>query len=330
LGMATSIGGCDRQPTTAPASEPQPTATAPEPAPLEPRDADDAPDAPRTMPRSGEVSQWTKTQPIEVAAADRLADFVEDAAVRRVLAGFKFDRLARATYESPQATARVLLAEAKTPADAIGAFSVLSPVSQCTPLVDGSLRASAVHDGRLVLTGWQNNVFVRMDCQVKDDAGHQSCEALLRRTLFGLPMAEPPLLLQAVKEVPNEGCRFWVVRSAAMLRRQSNPRLDQIDPAALNSRLGLSGEAILTVVSVEQTRGAAPIIIWLAKYPSPADAKAAADRYGQALADNGHGLDAVTHIGQAKGRCLMGTWTADQEAARELVKLLEEALPESD
>jgi hypothetical protein len=142
-------------------------------------------------------------------------------------------------------------------------------------------------------------------------------------------MAEPPLLMRAVKEVPQEHCQCWFVRSAAVLKLQDNPRLRQIDPATLDSRLGLDGRAVLSVVAVEQTRGAAPIIIWLAEYAQADDAKAAADRYAKAVSSDPQGLDAVTHVGQAKGRFLIGTWTADQEAARNMVNLLREVLPEA-
>lgn len=117
------------------------------------------------------------------------------------------------------------------------------------------------------------------------------------------------------------------MRSTAGLVKQPLPRLQQIEPAALDQRLGLNGEVLLSAVAVEQTQGAAPIIIWLAQYPAAEGAKAAAGRYAQALEANGKGLDSVTFVGSPKGPFLMGTWTADQETAKEMVKVLSEVLP---
>jgi hypothetical protein len=295
---------------------------------FEGKDAEDHPDAPRALPRSSEVQGWIKMQAVEVAGGEEMTQFVEDPAVRRVLAPFKFARLARATYRCPNAAAEVLLAEGVAPEDALGAFSLANGGAPCATRVDGSLQASLPGDGKAVLIAWQGNAFLRLEYTLEQEAGLRDCERLASRTVFGLPMTEPPLLMRAVKEVPQEHCQCWFVRSAAVLRQQDNPRLRQIDPAALDSRLGLGGDAVLSVVAVEPTRGAAPIIIWLAEYATADEAKGAADRYTRAISSAPQGLDAVTHVGEPRGRFVIGTWTADQEAARNMVNMLREVLPE--
>lgn len=305
------------------------TTTAPEGLAATPvgRDAQDDPDAPRALPRSSEVQGWIKTEAARAAVAEKMVEFVEDTSIRRLLDGFKFTRLARAGYQSPHARAEVFLAEGLRPEDALGAFSLAVGGAACTPGEDGSLRAAQTIDGKLVLLAWQGTTLARVEGTLEREEGRRDCERLLARMLFALPMAEPPLLMQAVKEVPQEVCRFWIARSSGPLARQPNPRLRQIDPAGLDARLGLNGEALLSVVAVEQTRGAAPVVLWLAQYPTADEAKAAAERYAQALATEPRGLDAVTFVGSAKADYLIGTWTADQETARQMVKMLEEALP---
>lgn len=339
-GLASSLtilsAGCERRAATIDggAEENTPVADeAPErPAAPRARDVEDDPDAPRAFPRTGDVQGWTKARPVEVLPADRLAGLVERAPTDAALGGFRFERLARAGYESSHASADVLLGEAARPEDALGVYSIINAGADCAPRDDGSLRASTPA-GRdtdtLTLTAWQGTGFVHITCVVEEPSGERDCQALLSRTVFGLPLAEQPLLMRAVREIQHEVCTLWIVRSAAPLQQQENPRLRQIEPAVLDSRLGLNGDVILSVVAVEQTEGAAPIIIWLAEYPADEESRAAADRYASALQSDSHPLDAVTYLGSPRGRYLIGTWTADQQAAPELVRMLEEVFPES-
>lgn len=333
-----ALAGCDRQAgddlivehtsTTEPATtEPaanEPTANrSPQAA-----DAQDHAEAPRALPRTGEVQGWIKVRPVQVAAGTDASGFPDDPALRQVLDEFRFHRLARTSYRSPRANAEVLVAEASSTEDAVGAFSVLEPAAPCLPREDGSMRASRLDGTTLVLTACQGDVLLRFVCTLSEDAGRRDCEALLSRTVFGLPMTEPPLLMRAVRDVQQTGCELWIVRSAATLQKQPNRRLELIDPPVLEAQLGLDGNVLLSVTAVEQTQGAVPIIIWLARYPSTDAATAAAERYTRALADP-IGLDAVTFLGAPKGVFLIGTWS-EQAVARDLVKLLEEVLPEQE
>jgi len=327
-------------PTTAPDS--------PKSEPPEARDAEDDPAAPRALPRSSELEGWIKTEAVQVAPAGETDSLVQEPALRSVFSGFRLDRVARCRYESPNATAEMVVVEATSPEDAFGAFSILSGGRTCGLEADGSLRAaestsrrssqegpgnggvgSGVVKDKLVLSAWQGNVLLRADCLLKNPSGQSDCERLLSRTVFGLPMSDPPLLIRAIKDIEREVCRMWVVRSAALLKRVDNLRLRQLRAPDLDSRLGLHGDALLSVVSVEKTKGAAPLILWLVEYPSAEEARAAGERYVTALESDPHGMDVVTFVGSPKGRFLMGTWSADQEMARNLVKLLEQALPES-
>ncbi|MBI4579891.1 MAG: hypothetical protein HY718_09325 [Planctomycetes bacterium] len=307
------------------------TATAPdEPIePMTPRSADsrDDPAAPRALPRSSEVQDWIKTEPVRVAPAGQMKSLVDDEELARVLGAFHVERVARCAYQSPYATAQAVLVEASTPTDALGAYSILVPHAGCTARDDGSLLASAKRENQLVVSACQGRVLLQLYCVLGDEeAGAKSCERLAGRTVFSVPAADPPLLAQAVRDVNPEQCDLWLVRTAALLRGLDHPTLRRLNGAELNARLGLTGEAVLSIVSVRQTRESAPLVIWLAEYPTDDAAKAANERYRQAIKDATGGLDQTTLLGSPRGRYLVGTWTAEQETARNLVRMLEQVL----
>jgi hypothetical protein len=326
--------GCKQDPPPAPAGERVPVVgeTVPDsqPAPEEIRGADeqDDPAAPRALPRSNEVQGWIKKQAVQVTAASQPADFAQDPAVRRVVEGCRINRLARCAYQAPHAKVIALFLEAASPADAFSAFSVLAGGAACTLREDGSLRATEDLEDQVVMTAWQGNAVTRFYCTFDQDEGRRDCDRLLNRTVFGLPMADPPLLARAVREVKTDKCNLWVVRSATLLARSNDPVLDKLDPKAMDSRLGLTGQALLSVVVVQQSAASPPIVLWAAEYPSAAETKAAAERYRQATQPAPTAQDEATFIGQPRGTCLIGTWTNSRES-RDLVNMLEQALPES-
>ena len=66
--------------------------------------------------------------------------------------------------------------------------------------------------------------------------------------------------------------------------------------------------------------------MWLAEYPTAQAAQAAAERYRQATQPAEDVLDKSTLMGAATGRVLVGTWTAEQEIARDMVRSLTQIL----
>lgn len=209
-----AVAGCDRQPKPEADSDLQPTATATAPGESSdassPRavDAQDAPEAPRALPRSSEVQGWVKTGAVKVGSGDQISAYVQDAELASILGGYRFQQVANAEYTSPHAKAVVFMARGVTPEDALGAFSVVSDGADCATRNDGSLRLSQVDGDNATFTGWQGNDFIRVDCSTERPEGLKDCERLLGRTIFGLASAEPPLLMRAVKDLQQEHCRF--------------------------------------------------------------------------------------------------------------------------
>ncbi len=328
--------GCEKQRignATAPAAA-APPAVSSEPAeepPGEvvprPTDAEDAASAPRALPRSSELVGWIKTEPVRVASGNEVARFVDDDRIMRVLRGYAVQQAARCTYRSADATARVLLIEMASPADAFGAFSMLYPHAGCTVREDGSLYVRTNTQDGVSLAACQGGLVVQVQGTAKDaERGMKDCDRLVARIIFSVPAADPPLLVQAVREMQASQCELWMVRKTSPLNRLDHALLRKLDAAKVDSRLGLTGEATLSVVSIAAAEDGAPTVMWLAEYPTAQAAQAAAERYRQATQPAEDVLDKSTLMGAATGRVLVGTWTAEQEIARDMVRSLTQIL----
>jgi hypothetical protein len=292
-------------------------------------DSQDDPAGPRSLPRSGEVQGWIKTEAIRVFPTAKMADAVADPGVTRVLKAYRIERLATCVYTGPNATARALLVEAESAADAFGIFSMLDPHSSCSPRDDNSMRSTRRVGQIMSLSAWQGRNWVRFDCKLDNETGAKECERLVNRTVFSMIAADPPMLMRAVRDIKTQHCELRLVRSARLLAGIDDETLRHLDGAAVDERLGLAGDATLSVVAATLSADAPPVLIWLAEYPTADAAKAAADRYATALKSAAvGGLDRQTQVAPAKGRVVFGTWTADDEAARNLLKMLGQALPD--
>jgi len=296
-------------------------------------DDQDDPRGPRALPKTDELRDWVKTEPVRVAGPGELDRFMANPALRTALATFPIHQVAHCTYaaRNKNTTASVLFIEAATPDDAFGTFSILTPQPGHWNRADGSVRASEISgEGRTVL-GWQGKSCLRIIFTGRADAQTSSqCDRLFERILFNIPTADPPLLVRVSPGGKLAGAQLWVVRSTVALGAVSEQGLRQIDPAVMDTRLGLDGNAILSVAAVEVAMDEPYNLIWLVHYPDPAEANAAHKRYQQALRSPASDLDRNTIIDQPKGRFLAGSWTADQESIphQHLLEELREALPD--
>ncbi len=352
------LAGCERRAVDADNATSADAAASPANAPaeavrLQPADSKDDAAAPRELPQSRELQPWVKTEPVRVAKAANMAGLIGDDAITGVLQAYRTERVARCKYQahsyaeehSPAATreaedssetgemhtstARVLLIEMATAADAFGAFSILNPHAGCSVREDGSMQWSRTVDHGAVLSACQGRVIMIANCSFDDpEVGARDCERLVARTMFSVPAEPTPLLVRAVRELKTQRCGLWMVRSTALLKKLDVPSLSQIAASQMDKRLGLDGHAVLSVVAAAASAGDPPMVIWLAEYEKASEAQATAKRYTQATQPAQNSLDNRTMIGKPRGRFLVGTWTADQKMARNLVALLEGALVE--
>lgn len=318
--VGVALTGCDRKKSSTegangrpePVNEPAPPET--QPASV---DAQDAPDAPRAIPKSHDLRGWAKSEPVCLFTVNELDKAVPDAGQRTALTTFPLKRIARCAFrrEGVPTTAAVLFIEAPTPEDAFGLFSVMTSESG-TLHSDGTIRALEKGREAVIVSGWQGTVFAQVRCTNDngDPPSPDAADVLLANILFYVPSAEPPWLFRALQSGKGELVKLWVVRSAAALVVTRHSVLSKIDPAAMNTRLGLHGPELLAVAAVNGEPGDPPNIVWLVQYRQPADAKAAWDRYQKVLEPGAAGIDANTLVHEPKGAYLAGSWTADLES----------------
>ncbi len=314
---------------TAPATSKAPAGTSISAVPARGADADDDLEAPRALPRTMDLQKWVKTQPVRVAAPEDLNRLIEDERQRGILAAFPLKRVASCAYQMGDTTAEVLYVEAAAPEDAFGVFSLLTTKPGTRRRDDNSVRAADVLVDRMILSAWQGCVCLRVAFgPVRGEQTQQECERLFDRILFSVPAADPPLLMRLVPADKQQGARLWQARTTAALRYAENDTLRRLDPAVMDARLGLQGDAILSVAAVPVAGEDRPNVIWLVQYPDAESARAAHDRYHAAVESPEDPVDGNAHPGSAKGRFFIGSWTADQESIQGLLPLLETALPE--
>jgi hypothetical protein len=294
-----------------------------------PVDREDAPDAPRALPKTYELRGWAKSEPVRVFPADGLQAVVTDPPTRNALGTFHLHRAARCAYEQEGTTAAVVFIEAATPEDAFGVFSIMT-TRPGTLRPDGTIRVVEKAGDAIVVSGWQGSVFSQLRCTAAEGKllPAEECDELLAKILFNVASADPPWLMRAVRGEKIELIKLWMVRSTAALAVAQNPVLNKLDPAVMDKRLGLKGGELLAVALVQVSADEPPNMIWLAHYERTADARAAADRYQQARKSVVSQLDENTILDDPKGPFLAGSWTADAESKQKLLPKLHANLPD--
>lgn len=287
----------------------------------------DDPSAPRALPMSGEVRGWVKVEPILPVPLDRLAE--SDASLE-VLESLRIDAIFRCRYANESTTADVTLIQAATPADAFGAFSVITPQDCQPPGPDGSVQAVDVTDEAVMISGWQGRTCVRVSCsQAGERPKHADCDRLTSAILFNLRPADAPLLMRMIPQEKLPGVKIWVVRSVSSLARARHPTLRKLADVGMDKRLRLDGQPLLSVARVPVAgENEPPNLIWLVEYPDAEWATAVYERYTAALSAVDNDIDARTILQNPQGVYLAGSWTAGQESLQNLLPRLREALPE--
>ena len=327
------IPACDRDsagPDSASAGASPTSVPSPRPARVVGVDDLDDPDVPRALPKTGRVRGWVKTQPVRVRPADRWDEVIPDADRRAIMKTFKLRRAARCAYTLDEIEVDVLLVEGATPIDAYGLFSVLTRPAGTFMPDDGSVRAVEISGDQVTMSGWQGDAYVRVRApRTSDDRGEAACRRVFIKILFDLPAADPPLLAQAVSSAGQAESRVWLVRSCSALAEVDHPVLAAIDAPTMDARLGLDGEAVLSIAAVRVADDEPDNLIWLIEYPAPEAAAAAYQRYQSVHTAPADDLDRNTLPFEPKGRFFVGSWTAGAESIAQNLPKLRAALPEA-
>lgn len=281
-------------------------------------DADDDPRAPRVFPRSGQLHGWVKTAPVQLAEPDAQGFIRKPDSVSEV----KINSLAHCEYKHPEASVRAVLIETASPEDALSLLTLSTDGRVSSPGPDGSLRVRTENGDSRSVYCWQGMRFLDLSGKWEDS---KAVDQLADRILFPFEAADAPLLLRAMPPERLAESRLWVGRSARLLRSISDERLSRLDGSEIDRLLGLDGKATFTVASVPLQDGAAPAIIWLAKYPSEATASAAFIGYQDAL--QAKKADAQnTRVLTPVGTNLLGSWTAADKTVQDMLTALHAAI----
>ncbi|UCD29655.1 MAG: hypothetical protein JSV03_04015 [Planctomycetota bacterium] len=322
-------------PTSAPSEKPTIDTAPPDEQPVPPTsqpigvDSEDAPNAPRALPTSQELRDWIKIEPVKIATGDKIDELITDTSQRAFLKTYRINLVARCAYAIKDLKGDVLFIETPTTADAFGIFSVMTSQPGQPNNVDGSIRAIDTSGGALTMFAWQGNTYVRTKFTGPgDDKSRQSCEYLFNRIIFNTPTMNAPLLVQIIPPQRADSSKMWLVRSLRALSGVKNMTLKNIDAAQMDTRLGLKGNQTLSIATVKVADDEPDNIIWMVQYDDPSAAAAAYQRYRQALEWPTNDLDKDSIVYSAKGKFLIGSWTAGQESIQHLLEDLTKALPQ--
>jgi hypothetical protein len=251
--------------------------------------------------------------------------FTSNAGTGISLDSFQLKKVARCGYAHEKCEADVLVIECATASDAFGVFSLMTGGSATDVAADKSIRLFDRVSG--TYSGWQGRTFVQVRLsQAGGDEADQAVTALASRILFSLPTAEAPMLMQMVPPQQRQGGRLWLVRRTAALRQMPISLFKRIEPARMDARLGLDGEALLSVAAVKMAPGEPDNLIWLLECTDEAAAAKAHQRYQAALESPATRLDSDTIVSEPIGHLLLGSWTAGQESVQNLLPQLKEAV----
>ncbi len=299
--------------------------------PLSGVDAQDAPDAPRALPRSGHVSGWIKTQPIQVHPVNQPQSIGVSGRLAEAWPYFRIERASTCRYRADTAEVQILFIETSPdhPLDAFGLFTLMAADPKPLLRPDGSARGTRI-DAPHTRTAWQGHVYVEVTPQSDtSDAARARMDQLLDRIIFALPGAEPPLLTRIIPRDRRERCRVWHVRTTRALALLNLDELEGLDPERWDQSLGLNGGIYLSMASIDVASGE-PHLLWLVTYPTPDAARAAQARMNGMKEAHPSALERATAVEPPVGRHLAGTWTRQQESLQPVMPLLLAALPESE
>jgi len=323
VAAAVVLIGCNQQPTEPAATQPTAAPLTQRPAPpttlpasVTPSQDDlDDPDAPTFLPKSNVVGTWVKHRAVRVAIPGELEElFSRDASA---LEDFRVKLAASCVYRRiVNDQAELAYVEFVETHDLHDAFGILTVHSTGPETVDiGGLtrvdRTNGYH-----LHCWKGRYYVHVYGFVTDDPMFpKALQDLARRITFEMPATSQPPLIEVLPDEQRVEHKLWLVRSARSLTVTDAAEVPCGDANQVDELLGLNKDVLLLVAAYQQPGLAGLNYVWLARYPTPADAEQASKRYQLAIAQaKPQSALANTLLVAPHGGTLAGTWTADRES----------------
>ena len=331
LAIVGLFAGCEQRAAEPPATQPaaaaptqrsaQPTSFSVSVAPSQ--DELDDPDAPPFLPKSNEVGTWVKHRAVRVAIPGELKQlFARDASA---IEDFRVKLAASCVYRrivNDQAElAYVELVQAHQPEDAFGILTVHSTGPDSLDLA-GLTRVDTTNGYHLHC--WKGHYYVHVYGFVIDDPTFpKALEDLARRITFEMRAASQTRLTEMLPDEQRVNHKLWLVRSARSLTVADAAEVPCGDANQIDELLGLDKDVLLLVAGYQQPGLAGPNYVWLARYPTPAEARQAFKRYQHAI-DQAKPQSplANTLLTGPHGAIVAGTWTADRESLMHVLPAL--------
>jgi len=318
------------QPAAAPAANNRPPAISATPQSVaRAGDPQDAPGTPTYLPRNGDVSGWTKRDPVSVVPAADLGKLVTPEHAKR-LSRFNLRSAAACSYQMKlgerDLVANILAIEAATPQDAFG----LVTCSCSSPETDRCGGMTRVDPGPPVrFHTWQGRVAIQASFNATGPEQVAEMRRLVQHIVSRVQREDEPLLVHAFPQQDRIPGRLWLARSVLSLPPEAVAIATPPDLDATARLLNLNSDAMIGVAAYSVPGARQPNTVWVVQYPTTEQAKQAYLKLNAQIASGGNPAWQNTNVMPPKGPYLVGTWTAEEESLQYMMPKIAALLPRS-
>jgi len=298
---------------------------------LSPRSVDplDAPGTPAYLPRSGDVSGWTKRDPVSVVSAADLGKLMTPEHARR-LSRFNLRSAAACSYQMKlgdrDLVANIMAIEAATPQDAYG----LTTCSCSSPETDRCGGLTRVDPGPPVrYHTWQGRVALQASFNATAPEQVAELRRLVQHIVSRIQREDEPLLTHAFPQQGRIPGRFWLARSVLSLPPEAVAIAAPPDLEATARLLNLNADSIIGVAAYTVPGARQPNTVWVVQYPNAELAKQAYLKLNSQVTSGSNPAWQNTNVMPPQGPYLVGTWTAEEESLQYMMPKIAALLPRS-
>lgn len=313
-----------------PSAEPRTPAGSAEPSPTRVRgvDGQDDPNGPSWLPASYTIGDWVKHEPIRLARADRLAEFLPETQAA-IFKYFRVEYAASCAYALHAGTrplvAKVVALKAPSPEDAYGLMTCQSGLAE--PIeAGGEARLERRADGTH-LHCWQGEVYLHVWSDAGGSAATGQMNALLAQIAGRIPRTNLPEIAGFMPTDSAIAGRRWLLRHLSCLPQVDLGLAATFDADQVSDVLGLGGDALMCICCYEVPQGQRPNVVWLVQYPDEPTARRAHVKSMSTIAHAPDRFWESTNVLEPTGRCLIGTWTAEEESLQYMMPRIAQQLP---
>ncbi len=289
----------------------------------------DAPGTPSYLPRSGDVSGWTKRDPVSVVSAADLGKLMTPEHARR-LSRFNLRSAAACSYQMKlgdrDLVANIMAIEAATPQDAYG----LTTCACSSPETDRCGGLTRVDPGPPVrYHTWQGRVALQASFNATAPEQVAELRRLVQHIVSRIQREDEPLLTHAFPQQDRIPGRLWLARNVLSLPPEAVAIATPPDLEATARLLNLNADSIIGVAAYAVPGARQPNTVWVVQYPKAELAKQAYLKLNSQITSGSNPAWQNTNVMPPRGPYLVGTWTAEEESLQYMMPKIAALLPRS-